>query len=608
VQPNTRESPASKSPYEGANLSGKVFRNDVLDDESFQNANLRSADFRGAHLRSVVFDGAILGRTWHFLFLHCLTVFAICMAITYLVVFGAGLITQGRLAALPEGELPMMLYVSIVMAILPIMYFGKETFDKRVPSIVAASGVMIASGIPGAFSVWRAMNLLGTGHRSGTGLLALYIGAIFASTAVSPRSVELVLIVGFAVIFGAFAASLSECVFALVVAFAACLWLIRYPPEVGLGAVKTIRRLGILFSTWGATHFGGAICTGASFRNMSVANTNFTTADLTLVKWRGAEGISKARFSDSRMYEHEIQRLLSAGKCEERRFKRADLHGLYLAGADLRRVDLTEAVCTGTDFSTAKMTGACLENWNIDGKTILKDVHCEYVYLRQNDEERRPPEPNCFAPGEFEALFQQVIAAVVVVLRKDRDPQMIRKAFRAFRKKFPNVRFTKLEDAGDYIRIAVKPPPDESASFVERTFREMLQKLPQANDKGTIIIGNLSMISGTVNQPHLEQTSGDSRTTLVSGAGMDLTKVAEFLLSMIHVLPKLALDTDIELSIHAKLDAIQSQLDEQTPNKTSISEGLHSIRNILEGCAGSLLATGVAPALDTLMSSLKTLI
>ena len=62
------------------------------------------------------------------------------------------------------------------------------------------------------------------------------------------------------------------------------------------------------------------------------------------------------------------------------------------------------------------MTGACIQDWNINSETNLENVICDYVYLRQDQQERRPHDLNRnFEPGEFTKLFQKALETVDLV-------------------------------------------------------------------------------------------------------------------------------------------------------------------------------------------------
>lgn len=52
--------------------------------------------------------------------------------------------------------------------------------------------------------------------------------------------------------------------------------------------------------------------------------------------------------------------------------------------------------------------------------TKLDDVICEYIYLRENQQERRPSSGN-FAPGEFTKLYQKSLDTIDLIFRHGID-------------------------------------------------------------------------------------------------------------------------------------------------------------------------------------------
>ena len=66
-------------------------------------------------------------------------------------------------------------------------------------------------------------------------------------------------------------------------------------------------------------------------------------------------------------------------------------------GCDLSNADLGEVNALGTRFNSCTLTGACIENWNIDSRTELEGIICDFVYINLNPKVRNI-EPNT---GEF---------------------------------------------------------------------------------------------------------------------------------------------------------------------------------------------------------------
>ena len=102
--------------------------------------------------------------------------------------------------------------------------------------------------------------------------------------------------------------------------------------------------------------------------------------------------------------------------------RKANLTEADLTEANLTRVDLIETQLFSTNLGYATLTGACIQDWQINSKTNLDGLQCEYIYRRSewNEDKREnelthrlPADPNStFAPGEFTKLFQVLESAL----------------------------------------------------------------------------------------------------------------------------------------------------------------------------------------------------
>ncbi|WP_017659477.1 pentapeptide repeat-containing protein [Baaleninema simplex] len=116
----------------------------------------------------------------------------------------------------------------------------------------------------------------------------------------------------------------------------------------------------------------------------------------------------------------------------------ANLVGANLVGADLTGANLIMANVIRANLETATLTGACLENWNVNSQTNLNNVNCQYIYLKtdakRNFQDRRPHHPEkSFAPGEFTKLFQVVTETMDLVFMDGIDWSAFLKAFEQLR-------------------------------------------------------------------------------------------------------------------------------------------------------------------------------
>nr|MDZ8286360.1 AAA-like domain-containing protein [Nostoc sp. ChiSLP01] len=124
----------------------------------------------------------------------------------------------------------------------------------------------------------------------------------------------------------------------------------------------------------------------ANLKNANLENANLRNANLS-----GAE-ISGTKLKNTNFSKVDLQ---------ERKFTNTDLSGVNFSDANLSRI-----VFLNTNLKKAILTGACIEDWHINSSTDFTDITCEYIYLQQKQNERRPSSGN-FAPGEFTKLFQK---------------------------------------------------------------------------------------------------------------------------------------------------------------------------------------------------------
>jgi hypothetical protein len=125
-----------------------------------------------------------------------------------------------------------------------------------------------------------------------------------------------------------------------------------------------------------------------------------------------------------------------------------------------------------TNFGGVKFTGACIEDWNINSQTNLNNVICEYVYLKRNQQERRPHDPNKnFAPGEFTKLFQKALKTVDLIFSEGINWQAFLTSFEKLQVECGSdelaIQAIEKKSCGAFI-IRVEVPPDADKAEVEK--------------------------------------------------------------------------------------------------------------------------------------------
>ncbi|MBE9006901.1 pentapeptide repeat-containing protein [Fortiea sp. LEGE XX443] len=202
----------------------------------------------------------------------------------------------------------------------------------------------------------------------------------------------------------------------------------------------------IAFAATGGTSFRGADLTDAEFTGAILKNTDFRKANLTRTRFYEAKKLDFARLADTILINRDILNLLVSCNGRGKSYLGANLKGANLMGADLKEAnfkyaDITEATfqgaclewsnltlaqAVGTSFTSAQMTGACVEAWNIESTTKLDNVDCRFIYLLENskpqtDDRERRPSSGDFQPGEFTKLFEEVLNTVDLIFRNGID-------------------------------------------------------------------------------------------------------------------------------------------------------------------------------------------
>ncbi|MBH8573034.1 pentapeptide repeat-containing protein [Nostocaceae cyanobacterium CENA369] len=184
------------------------------------------------------------------------------------------------------------------------------------------------------------------------------------------------------------------------------------------------------------TNFSLTNLKGTNLSNISLTGTNFEEADL-----------REANFSKTNLY-------------------RSNLRKADLAKANLFEADLTQTSLYDANLRGACLTGSCIKDWGINAFTNLDAIVCDYIYLDQKQQERRPNSGN-FAPGEFAKLFQKSLETVDLIFRNGIDWDAFAYSFKKVevenQSTYPIVTTIELiSDGIVLVKIAVTPDADKA--------------------------------------------------------------------------------------------------------------------------------------------------
>ncbi len=261
-----------------------------------------------------------------------------------------------------------------------------------------------------------------------------------------------------------------------------------------------IRTIAIAFAATGGTSFRGADLTDADFTSATLKSTDFRKANLTRTRFYQAKKLDRARVGDSILANQAVLTLLQSGNGRGKSYVGANLNCANLMGADLKEANfkaanITEATfqeawlewanltltqAVGTNFTSAQMTGACLEAWNIESTTKLDNVDCRFVYLLENpkpgtnDRERRPSSGE-FKPGEFTKLFEEVLNTADLIFRNGIDWKAFVAAFNKVQVENEDtyLEIQSIENKGDgVVVVKVSVPPHAHKEKIHSDFTQ----------------------------------------------------------------------------------------------------------------------------------------
>ena len=157
----------------------------------------------------------------------------------------------------------------------------------------------------------------------------------------------------------------------------------------------------------------GVNLSGANLREADLTGADFTNADLT-----GAD-LVKANLTTAK---------LGGARLNEADLRASDLRMADFRSANLEKANLGMVQALTTNFAGAKLTGACIKHWNTSGETDLSNVNCDYIYFKEQEQDRYPIDRN-FVPGEFTKHFQKASNTIELQFKNGLDWQAFSLSF-----------------------------------------------------------------------------------------------------------------------------------------------------------------------------------
>jgi uncharacterized protein YjbI with pentapeptide repeats len=446
--------------FRGESLRGCNFKDQDLSWADFSGCDIRGANFSEANLTGAKFKGAKAG-------LRKRSVVILLLLSLVLLIFSSSFPVVAEIVLVFD-EFSTINQVAAWVSLILLISFCILGQQKNILAIGAGGAVVVvvvAAAVAGVMPVGTgilevAVSLVGAivltvGVVSAVVSAGVLSGAVLAATGVGLATEIVIAGVAVAGVVGARGLAIARVVGArgvvgvtgvrltLVEAGALALFF----TWMGWRTLKQehrdpwLRKIVIAFAGLGGTSFFNATLTATDFTGATLKNTNFNQAKLNKTIFKQAIKLELARPGTTLLVNPQVRELLinpSTGADQD--LTKADLRGGNLDGANLQRTNLrladlsqasfkyanlreanlTEVNAVNADLSYAALTGACVENWNIDATTQLAEVDCQYIYLLNNQKERRPSSGE-FEPGEFTQLFKEVFDTVDLIFRDGMD-------------------------------------------------------------------------------------------------------------------------------------------------------------------------------------------
>lgn len=482
--------------FSGQNLQGHSFRDQDLSEANFSYADIRGTNFTNATLIRANFNRAKGGLKSQWAI--CLLIISLSIAAIAGFTSALALPLFTSTLSLPVGIQQFSVLRSIVILLVFAVFLIVTIHQGLEASFwaVAAAGttVVVAAGATSgrsAAAVAAAAATAAAGAGAVTGAVAV---AIAIAIAVTETWVAIIAIA----MAGAGAATVAGIVVGgVVMAVAGMSAYISLRALAGENKYAIVRRFAVTFAATSGTSFQSADLTDANFTQATLKNTNLSNAILKHTCWFQARKLDLARVSGTILINSAVRDLVTTGKGKKKSYAGRSLKGANLAVADISDANLTEAdiseatlqgACLeganltktqalGANFNEAKLTGACLEAWNIDSTTKLNGAICDYIYLLNKQQERRPSSGK-FAPGEFSKLFQEVLNTVDLILRNGIDWKAFTYSFKKLQLENEDIELSirGIENKGDgVVVVKVNVPADANKAKIHSDFTQYYQ-------------------------------------------------------------------------------------------------------------------------------------
>ncbi|MEM9006230.1 MAG: pentapeptide repeat-containing protein [Cyanobacteria bacterium P01_F01_bin.86] len=387
----------------------------------------------------------------------------------------------------------------------------------------------------------------------------------------------------------------------------------------------------------GSADLSNANLRGVDLREAEISATSLYGADLSEAdlsgtqlgarsdswgeKWIGAyldgANLHKANLTESNLNELDLSKVnLSKANLSRVNLIEANLNGYNFQEVNLSEANFSRAQALGTNFEGAIFTGACLEDWNINNATKFEGAVCDYVYLKADQQERRPRE-GAFKPGEFAALFQQVVDTVDLIFVDGLDWQSFFASLQEIREQYDgadiNIQAIEKKSSGAFVvRLEVAGSLDKA--FLQQCLSTAYEENKQLRAQLLKTAGKLEgykeqlddfqqKVLKAMNTPQYDFSHAQFANGFVAGnvegnqiGGTinnygpnteDITRLLTALRDQAQTFP-----TEQKDDANDALDDLERDLAEEQPDQSRISRRLKKL--VALGAAIGMIASGAA--------------
>lgn len=483
-----------KKNFSGRDLRGQSFKNQDLADADFSDCDLRGVDFSGADLTAAKFCRAKMGRTLK----HNLAI----LPIKFLIGCIAGY-------SIPKNNIVFVNWISSDISI------DKTLLTHLLHLYLFALGAALVIDCNNRrlkYSPWFLSSLIAVlwGFNfmtTGSSLIASAVFTMSVAAIITITEFSAILIAIAGVFTGVIAITLEKNQFlqgtdAGILFSCFALYLI-YDADQKKEPLKLFHSLGTRLNGWGgSTQFAFATLKNVDFSHADLKYARFKDAIIEGCQFHHAKNSDLSITDTTPLEVSKVRKLMMTGAISDKNFANLDLRGLDFSGLDLhefnfananlsfanfsgcnlKNANLSEVNAVGTCFNETQMTGACIKNWNIDTRTELNNIECDYVFLAENQQQRNPPE-DVFATGEFSKLYQHVADTIDFIVHSRAELEALSTAIEMIRVEADNeeIFVQSIERKENSIVVKLKAPPEFDRQEVFKKVKQLQGELEQAN-------------------------------------------------------------------------------------------------------------------------------